>query len=126
MSGIRRIIAIGMTVLSGIAIYCFYSLKYPYHLHFQEQYQLFEFTSYRYKSVIERFHIDRAAPAVAFRGIEKRGSRSRFTVESLSVRGGAVTDQRVVREIRRYRARIEYGKPVFDINGVSMPRVWIN
>ena len=29
MSGIRRIIAIGMTVLSGIAIYCFYSLKYP-------------------------------------------------------------------------------------------------
>ena len=40
MSGIRRIIAIGMTVLSGIAIYCFYSLKYPYHLHFQEQYQL--------------------------------------------------------------------------------------
>ena len=44
MSGIRRIIAIGMTVLSGIAIYCFYSLKYPYHLHFQEQYQLFEFT----------------------------------------------------------------------------------
>ena len=44
MSGIRRIISIGMTVLFGIAIYCFYSLKYPYHLHFQEQYQLFEFT----------------------------------------------------------------------------------
>lgn len=33
-----------MTVLAGIGIYCFFSLKYPYHLHFQEQYQLFEST----------------------------------------------------------------------------------
>ena len=33
-----------MTVLTGIAIYCFFALKYPYHLHFQEQYQLFEST----------------------------------------------------------------------------------
>ena len=33
-----------MTVLSGIAVYCFFALKYPYHLHFQEQYQLFEST----------------------------------------------------------------------------------
>ena len=33
-----------MTVLSGIALYCFFALKYPYHLHFQEQYQLFEST----------------------------------------------------------------------------------
>ena len=33
-----------MTVLTGIAIYCFFALSYPYHLHFQEQYQLFEST----------------------------------------------------------------------------------
>ena len=33
-----------MTVLTGIAVYCFFALKYPYHLHFQEQYQLFEST----------------------------------------------------------------------------------
>lgn len=40
-----------MTVLSGIAIYCFFALKYPYHLHFQEQYQLFEFTWDYFSSV---------------------------------------------------------------------------
>ena len=33
-----------MTVLSGIVLYAFFALKYPYHLHFQEQYQLFEST----------------------------------------------------------------------------------
>ena len=33
-----------LTVLSGIAVYCFFAFKYPYHLHFQEQYQLFEST----------------------------------------------------------------------------------
>ena len=33
-----------MTLLSGIALYGFFALKYPYHLHFQEQYQLFEST----------------------------------------------------------------------------------
>ena len=33
-----------MTVLLGIASYLFFAFKYPYHLHFQEQYQLFEAT----------------------------------------------------------------------------------
>lgn len=33
-----------MTILTGIAVYCFFAFKYPYHLHFQEQYQLFENT----------------------------------------------------------------------------------
>ena len=33
-----------MTLLSGIAVYCFFAMKYPYHIHFQEQYQLFEST----------------------------------------------------------------------------------
>ena len=36
--------AVGMTVLLGIASYVFFAFKYPYHLHFQEQYQLFEST----------------------------------------------------------------------------------
>ena len=40
----KTIIRAAMTVLTGIAIYCFFALKYPYHLHFQEQYQLFEST----------------------------------------------------------------------------------
>ena len=40
----KTIIRTAMTVLAGIAIYCFFALKYPYHLHFQEQYQLFEST----------------------------------------------------------------------------------
>ena len=33
-----------MTLLSGVAFYFFFALKYPYHLHFQEQFQLFEST----------------------------------------------------------------------------------
>ena len=33
-----------MTVFLGIVLYGFFALKYPYHLHFQEQYQLFEST----------------------------------------------------------------------------------
>lgn len=33
-----------MTVLFGIVLYGFFAFKYPYHLHFQEQYQLFEST----------------------------------------------------------------------------------
>ena len=44
MSGSHRLTGAAMTVLSGIAVYCFFALKYPYHLHFQEQYQLFEST----------------------------------------------------------------------------------
>lgn len=44
MSGTHRLTGAAMTVLSGIAVYCFFALKYPYHLHFQEQYQLFEST----------------------------------------------------------------------------------
>ena len=39
-----KVAAVVMTVLTGIAVYGFFSLRYPYHLHFQEQYQLFEST----------------------------------------------------------------------------------
>ena len=44
MSKIQKIAAWVMTVLAGAAFYCFFAFKYPYHLHFQEQYQLFEST----------------------------------------------------------------------------------
>lgn len=44
MSRLHKIAAFVMTILSGIAFYCFFAFKYPYHLHFQEQYQLFEST----------------------------------------------------------------------------------
>lgn len=40
-----------MTVLSGVAIFCFFAYRYPYHLHFQEQYQLFEWTGAYFASV---------------------------------------------------------------------------
>ena len=33
-----------MTALLGLGAYAFFALRYPYHLHFQEQYQLFEWT----------------------------------------------------------------------------------
>jgi hypothetical protein len=33
-----------LTLLSGVVFYCFFAFKYPYHLHFQEQLQLFEST----------------------------------------------------------------------------------
>ena len=44
MTKFQKLAAALMTVLSGIAVYCFFAFKYPYHLHFQEQYQLFEST----------------------------------------------------------------------------------
>jgi hypothetical protein len=44
MSRSQKLAAIVMTVLSGVAIYGFFAFRYPYHLHFQEQYQLFEST----------------------------------------------------------------------------------
>ncbi len=44
MSRSHKIAAFVMTILSGIAFYCFFAFRYPYHLHFQEQYQLFEST----------------------------------------------------------------------------------
>ena len=44
MSRSQKLAAIVMTVLSGIAIYGSFAFRYPYHLHFQEQYQLFEST----------------------------------------------------------------------------------
>lgn len=40
-----------MTVLAGVGIYCFFAFRYPYHLHFQEQYQLFESTWAYFASV---------------------------------------------------------------------------
>ena len=44
MTRAQTYISATLTVLSGIAVYCFFAFKYPYHLHFQEQYQLFEST----------------------------------------------------------------------------------
>ena len=44
MKGKQKLAAALMTILTGIAIYLFFAFKYPYHLHFQEQYQLFEWT----------------------------------------------------------------------------------
>ena len=44
MNGKQKLIAGGMTLLTGIAIYLFFAFRYPYHLHFQEQYQLFTWT----------------------------------------------------------------------------------
>ena len=41
-----------MTVLSGAVVYAFFAFKYPYHLHFQEQYQLFESTWDYFISVV--------------------------------------------------------------------------
>ena len=44
MSRSQKVVAIVMTVLSGVAFFGFFAFLYPYHLHFQEQYQLFEST----------------------------------------------------------------------------------
>ena len=44
MSRTHRLTGAAMTLLTGIVLYGFFALKYPYHLHFQEQYQLFEST----------------------------------------------------------------------------------
>ena len=44
MSRAQKIIAFGMTILMGIAVFLFFVFRYRYHLHFQEQYQLFEWT----------------------------------------------------------------------------------
>ena len=51
MSRSQKVVAVVMTVLSGVAIYGFCSILYPYHLHFQEQYQLFESTWAYFASV---------------------------------------------------------------------------
>ena len=44
MTKFQKLAAALMTVLFGIAVYVFFAFRYPYHLHFQEQYQLFEST----------------------------------------------------------------------------------
>ena len=44
MNGKQKLTAVLMTILAGIAVYYFFAFRYPYHLHFQEQYQLFEWT----------------------------------------------------------------------------------
>ena len=48
----QKIAAALMTLLSGIAVWCFFAFRYPYHLHFQEQCQLFEFTWGYFWSVV--------------------------------------------------------------------------
>ena len=40
----HRFAAAAMTLIFGVAAYCFFAFRYPYHIHFQEQYQLFEWT----------------------------------------------------------------------------------
>ena len=44
MTRAQTYISATLTVLTGIAVYCFFAFQYPFHLHFQEQYQLFEST----------------------------------------------------------------------------------
>ena len=44
MTRAQKIAGALMTILLGLATYAFFAFKYPYHLHFQEQYQLFEST----------------------------------------------------------------------------------
>ena len=44
MTRFQKPVAAAMTILAGIAVGCFFAFRYPYHLHFQEQYQLFEST----------------------------------------------------------------------------------
>lgn len=44
MSRSHRIAASLVTILTGVAIWLFFAYRYPYHIHFQEQYQLFEST----------------------------------------------------------------------------------
>lgn len=45
MKNTSRYIQWSLTLLFGVAVCCFFGLKYPYHLHYQEQYQLFLFTT---------------------------------------------------------------------------------
>lgn len=52
MTKSHKIAAALMTVLTGIAVYCFFAIRYPYHLHFQEQNQLFEFTWGYFRNVV--------------------------------------------------------------------------
>ncbi|SKC40350.1 hypothetical protein SAMN06298214_0349 [Bacteroidales bacterium WCE2004] len=52
MTRIQKIAGLLMTVLSAVAVYCFFAIKYPYHLHFQEQYQLFEFSCGYFRDVV--------------------------------------------------------------------------
>lgn len=40
----RKQIYAALSILSALAVFLFFGLKYPYHLHYQEQYQLFQFT----------------------------------------------------------------------------------
>ena len=44
MTRSHRLTGAALTLLTCIVLYGFFALKYPYHLHFQEQYQLFEGT----------------------------------------------------------------------------------
>ena len=52
MSRSQKLTALAMTVLTGIALYLFFAVKYRYHLHFQEQYQLFEWTGKYFARVV--------------------------------------------------------------------------
>ena len=52
MSRKKTIAGIAATLVTGVAIYCFFALKYPYHIHFQEQFQLFESTWEYFCSVV--------------------------------------------------------------------------
>ena len=52
MSRFEKVAAALMTLLAGAAIYVFFAFRYPYHLHFQEQYQLFEWTWPYFASVV--------------------------------------------------------------------------
>lgn len=41
----QKYFSAGFSVLFGLAVFLFFGIQYPYHIHFQEQYQLFEWTA---------------------------------------------------------------------------------
>ncbi len=45
MKNSEKIAACSFTLLFGLAAFLFFAFQYPYHIHWQEQYQLFEYTS---------------------------------------------------------------------------------
>lgn len=45
MTRSQRIVACSMSVLFAAAVFVFFRFAYPYHIHYQEQFQLFEFTA---------------------------------------------------------------------------------
>jgi len=52
MKNSEKIAAWSFTLLFGLAAFLFFAFQYPYHIHYQEQYQLFEYTSDYFLDVV--------------------------------------------------------------------------